>query len=543
MGWECDGLAPAGGTAVCPCEATHPSAPGMLPLPPTLVRLAAQARKGRGRNLCTPALALLLAMPAQAQTVDIDGARTLRQQLLSWFDTLRAPGQTDLPVEVAADGDHYRVVLPFAALTGQSAPDVSASVRPLAGGRWSVDAFQVPTTFTFTTQGIGTGPMAEPLNVTASIGAQTVSGLIDPSLASESSFAIDMRDVAWTSSGTNLRQEQRFGHYALQGRLTPAAEGRMDVVETGTVDGYTSVQQHNGMAIKIGVRHIDVTGHVAGLSLDRSAALMGATAGLVRVAAASQGVRPAGAESLLTGDVRSGLRAMVEALRGLSSTLDGEEVFDDVRVEAGDFGAVAVRRVRVGVGGDASADRLNAWMSVAVDGPSMASLPPDVAKAVPNHVSLRQSVSGVPLDALLTLALEALNEGADLDELSARAISLAADGTAQLGIDSLAVELGAARLEGSGHVRLLAADQPAGEAHVTLAGIDGLMAQASANPTLQPAVPVLVMLRGLAKPEGARLVWNVSYTPERTLVNGVDLKQMFGGQPGAPPPPRRTPRP
>lgn len=517
MGWQRDGVAPAGGTADC-------------------------LRKGRGRTLCAPALALLLALPAQAQTVDSDGARTLRQQLLSWFDMLHGPGQADLPVEVAPDGDHYRIVLPIAALTGQPMPDLSATVRPLAGGRWSVDAVQVPPAFTFATQGFGTGALGEPISVTASIGGQTVTGLIDPSLASESSFSIDMRDVAWSSSAAGLRQEQHFGRYAFQGRLTPASEGRMDVVHAGTVDGYTSVQQHNGTPIRIGVRHIDARGHVAGLSLDRSAALIGATAALVRLAATSQAARPDGGAPVMTTDLRACLRAAVEAVRGMSSAMDGEEIFDDVRVEAGDFGAVGIRRVRMGVGGDATADRLNAWMSVALDGPSMASLPPDVAKAMPSHVSLRPSVSGVPLDALLALALEALNEGADLDGISARAISLAADGTAQVGIDTLAIELGAARLEGNGHMRLLAPDQPAGKAHVTLTGIDDLMAQASHNPTLQPAVPVLVMLRGLAKPEGKLLVWNVSYTPERTLVNGVDLKQMFGGQPGAPPP-RRTPRP
>ena len=48
-----------------------------------------------------------------------------------------------------------------------------------------------------------------------------------------------------------------------------------------------------------------------------------------------------------------------------------------------------------------------------------------------------------------------------------------------------------------------------GEAHLVATGFDELTAQARTNPDLQQALPVLIMLRGLAKPDGERLVWDI----------------------------------
>ena len=59
-------------------------------------------------------------------------------------------------------------------------------------------------------------------------------------------------------------------------------------------------------------------------------------------------------------------------------------------------------------------------------------------------------------------------------------------------------------------------------------GIDDLTAQARNSPELQSALPALIMLRGLAKQDGERLVWDVVSDGPKTTVNGLDLSQLAG---------------
>ena len=89
-------------------------------------------------------LALLLPAGAVAQTIDPDAAQTLQQTLQSWFADLLGPnlGAPAQRLRVTAEDDHFRVVLPFTDATGDN--EVSADVRPLDGGRWSVDALHLP---------------------------------------------------------------------------------------------------------------------------------------------------------------------------------------------------------------------------------------------------------------------------------------------------------------------------------------------------------------------------------------------------------------
>ena len=61
-------------------------------------------------------------------------------------------------------------------------------------------------------------------------------------------------------------------------------------------------------------------------------------------------------------------------------------------------------------------------------------------------------------------------------------------------------------------------------------GFDELTAQARTNPDLQQALPVLIMLRGLAKPDGERLVWDIVSDGPTVTVNGIDLSQLGGRQ-------------
>jgi hypothetical protein len=96
--------------------------------------------------------------------------------------------------------------------------------------------------------------------------------------------------------------------------------------------------------------------------------------------------------------------------------------------------------------------------------------------------------------------------------------------------------LGPAKIEGVGHLVALSPNSWRGNARVIASGLDELTDRARTTPELQQALPVLVMLRGLARPDGKRLVWEIASDGGSVTVNGMDLSQLGGDKPKAKPP-------
>jgi hypothetical protein len=82
---------------------------------------------------------------------------------------------------------------------------------------------------------------------------------------------------------------------------------------------------------------------------------------------------------------------------------------------------------------------------------------------------------------------------------------------------------------GTGRITITSPGAWHGEAHLAATGFDELATQARANPDLQQALPALIMLRGLAKPDGERLVWDIVSNGPSLKVNGLDLSQLGSG--------------
>jgi hypothetical protein len=76
------------------------------------------------------------------------------------------------------------------------------------------------------------------------------------------------------------------------------------------------------------------------------------------------------------------------------------------------------------------------------------------------------------------------------------------------------------------------------EGRLSATGMEALMGEAGKDPALQLAMPFLVMIRGLARAEGDRLVWDMAITKDQALVNGVDVMSM-----AAQPPPSKGSQP
>ncbi len=481
-------------------------------------------------------LALLLPAGAMAQPIDQDTARTLQQTLQSWFAGLLGPNLGAVPqsLRVTAQDDHFRVTLPFADATGDN--EVAADVRPLDGGRWSVDALHLPAASRFTLQMPEPGGppgVKVPTVFALSIGTQDSHAVLDPAFASPSRLDVDLGNVGLLTDSARQHQEQHIDRYEMQTTLEPR-DGRVDMVHQGTLTGWRSASRINDhAAVAFGADRIEAHGRIDGIDRDHAAALLTAVGGLLAT------LPPAGVaqhgDAAMSAPARAALRALIEATHGVITGMQGEETIEGLHVAFAGQGEATVRHVRIGVDGAAPDGMLHAGFDIVLDGMAAQDVPAQAASLIPHHIELHPSLAGVSLADLTALALEATDPHADKARLQADAMTLLSHGGVTVGLDTLALDVGPAELHGRGQVLVTAPDAYHAEAHVTATGLDALMQQAHGNPQLEQALPFLAIARGFAQPEGDHLVWDIVAGTAGVTVNGIPL----GGQSGRGQPDKR----
>lgn len=484
----------------------------------------------------TLCLGLLLPMAAAAQPAP-DSAQVLQDQLQSWLAGLLGPGlAASAPaLRVTAEADHYRIAVPIAGAEGQ--PEITAAVRPLDAGHWAVDAIRFPATTKFTAHlpEPPTGPNADPkaapvlspTDFTLRIGAQDAHGLIDPSLTSRSTLDVDVHDIDVTGDGPRQHQQQHIDEERVHTSLAPGNAG-LDLDQEGTITGWrTATRIQDQPAVAFGIDRMHGTSRIEGLDRDHAAALLAAITSLIAT------LPPAGAATHdaapLSEPARAALRTLITSLRGVVTTIRGEETIDGLHVAVAGKGETTIRNIRLGMDGAAPDGVLHGGIDIALDGLAVKDMPPEAAALVPSHVELRPTLAGVPVNELTKLALEATDDGVDRAQLTADAMALLDHGGVTVGLDAISLALGPAELHGAGHVLLTGPSDYHAEARLASTGLDELMQQANGNPHLQQAVPVLAMLRGLGRPEGKELVWAIVADNTGMTVNGVPIGGGGGG--------------
>jgi hypothetical protein len=472
-------------------------------------------------------LSLLSPCVAQADDIGPAQAEALQQQLKDWLTGLLGPmvKLSELPWRVFGEHDHYVFTWPIPGLAGASGEAAAtANVRPLDGGRWSIDSLTVPPSGSFT---IAVPDASEhgnslPTKFSFTVGKQDSHAVIDPGLTTPSSLHSDIANLSVSTENPKQRQEQRIDRYLVDTSLTPAANGRLDLVSNASVEGWDSASQVSGggMSMAVGMQSMRASGRVEGVDRERFPALLAATGGLIGVLPPDKGN--------LSPDARAQLRLLIGALQDLLTAVSLEETVDGLQVEIPNVGGISMEHFLFGFGGEAPDGKLHAWLRLGLDELASPSLPPKVANYLPHHFQIKPSLSGVQTADLHKLALDATQEGADADSLRPDIAALFSHGGIDIGIETLAFDLGPAKVDGTGHVTVLSPESWRGEARVTATGLDDLMAQARTNPDLQQALPVLIMLRGMAKPDGEKLVWYIVSDGPNVTVNGLDLSQIGG---------------
>ncbi len=492
-------------------------------------------------RIMTICLLLLLPCGARADDIGPAQAQALQQQLKDWLAGLLGPSVKlpELPWRITGEHDHYLMAVPIPALSSPAGElATTATLRPLDGGRWSIDQLKMPPSgsFTMTVPETGDDGRGGAVKVDFSIGQQDSHGVIDPTLATPSTLHTEIGNLVVATDSPKQRQEQRIDRYLADTSLTPSANGRLDLVSSATVNGLKSASQAGGATpVAIGVQTVRAVGKISGINHDRVAALLAATGGLI--GALPPDIAKKQDKSDIPAPVSAQLRLLIAALPDMLTEVNLEENIDGLQVEVQGMGGLSMKHFLLGFGGDSPEGRLHAWVRVGLDDLASPSLPPNVAAYLPHHIEIKPSLSGVLTADLHKLALDATEAGADRDSLQPDIDAIFSHGGVKIGLETLAFDLGPATVEATGHITALSPGKWQGEAHVTATGLDDLATQARSNPDLQQALPVLIMLRGMAKPDGKQLVWDVASDGPRVTVNGLDLSQLGNGgsQPGRPP--------
>lgn len=492
------------------------------------------------------AVCLLLLLPSWAGRADDIGApqaQALQRQLKDWLGGLLGPGAAlpDPMLQITGEGDHYRMAWPIPGLDPPSDAAVTASVRPLDGGRWAIDAIRLPDAASFTMKIPDGGDIAAsgPLKAALTVGQQDSRAEIDPALNAPSTVHIDLGDLAITTDTAKEHQEQRIDRYVADTSLKPVQDGRLDVLMDATMEGWKSaVRPENGSAVAIATQKLHALGRIDGVSRDKVAGLVSAMGGLYRALPPDMVEKHGKAD--LPATARAQLRVLIETLPDMLAGVRLEETVDGLQVEVAGKGGFMLQRLLLGFGGDAPDGNLHAWFDIGLDGLETPSLPPKVTAYLPKHVKIRPSVSGIQTADLRKLAQDATEEDAD-DRIVPDIAAIFSHGGVNLGLETLSFDLGPATIEGAGQLVALSPDSWRGQARLSATGFDELTGQARSNPEIQQALPALIMLRGLAKPDGDRLVWDIASEGTSVTVNGIDLSQLGGEKPkkgrqqGAPP--------
>jgi len=166
-----------------------------------------------------------------------------------------------------------------------------------------------------------------------------------------------------------------------------------------------------------------------------------------------------------------------------------------------------------------------------LDGFDSPDVPPGVFRDyLPRHIAIAPRITGIPAADLHALILRAADSNGDDPLLSVQARALLDKGPVAVGLDELSLDFGPATLTGTGEVRILGTDSYEGEAHFVATGLDALIQQSNTVPELKQAAPVLFLLKGMGKQDGATTVWDVTYRDGKALVNGTDLSGMIPGK-------------
>jgi Uncharacterized protein conserved in bacteria (DUF2125) len=467
-------------------------------------------------------LLALAASPLQAQTStpDPELVKSSLEQIFSMatFGTVTLRENA----EVSQSGADYRIRLPLAGFAAPPDPAVKLVAHSTEHGLLDVTSVIFPPAGTIESASAD-GP---PTQITYSIGHQAITAKVDPNLTTPSSYEADLREVRLLSEHGDQHGEQTLDHYNLGGTLSTDAGGLLTLASQGSGTGFRFIGHGpNGFTSDAAARALAGHFSVEGLNRAQGTRLLTAFRGLSAVGTTPD--QPPG----LSPDRRLALRAIVEAANGLLNRIDAEEVLEDVRFAVGEGAAATngtVHRLRVNMSGDALDERLSTQLGLTLEGISSSAVSAENVMFVPHRVDLRTVLAGLQIGPLKALLRAATEPGADPAVLQAQAMALFADPQARIRIEALSFDSGPLQIKGSAKITPGPDGQLGAEIHIAASGVDTLLAQAQSQPNLQRVMPMVFLAKGMGRPEGNNLIWDIRLGDGPLTINGMPFGQPAG---------------
>ncbi len=499
-------------------------------------------------HVLLPALALAFGPGAAlAQTPpSASGAQALEAQAAAALGSVLHWAKLGArPVQLKAEGDHYLVRIPLAPLgVPRVEPEdaaFTAKATPLGGTLWSLADQKLPPEFTFTArQNVADPPDAqdpspsrhsETVAYTIKLGQQDTSGTFDTALASPTSTSSAIASLDILRDGGSGVSATHFGRLATLASTEPVDPAHVNLLADSTAQDYASQSDlPDGTQFSLTASRVHTVTSLSGLAHAALVPVLQQISKLSLEARANQ-ARPQGP----TPAEWATLRTMLQDAHGLLTGARLDQAAEGLKFDFGGH-AGSADKLAVSLGGTAPQALLVADMTFELDGLALDGLPPQLAAYVPSHFAIHPTVSNLSVAALTKAALDATEpatpgpDGTVPDRISPDLQALFAQGGIDFGFDSLVLQVAGARLSGTGKFVLTSPDTVTGQAELAADGLDDLLARTQADPLLQPAAPVIIFLKGIAKTTGSQAAWLVTVDRGRLLVNGVDLSAIIGNQ-------------
>lgn len=465
-----------------------------------------------------------LAQPSAEQ------AQVLDRQLRSWVKNtlgLTPAFLNDLAFKVVPEGDHYRISVrldAIPAVAGAEGGEMAIAAQELPQGRWLLYDYRFPSPFRLHLglSAAGAGA-AGPADFRIGFGKLRWDAIFDPSFATPSVSNSRSEAYELHVNAPTGRQTARAGAISSQVSLIPKDNARIDVLDRAWAGEFSIVvngpdQQQAGAAL---IGRLDVGAAITGLDRDRFWPT------LRSILQASANAQAAGANNQQD---RAALRDLYSRLRGMVTGGEFEETAEDLRAEGGghvvDFG-----RITIGAGIETPNDTLAAHLTFALDGLAAPDIPAEARAFVPDHVLVRQSVSGIDLGDLDALIMAATAPGVEpkleQPEIAERVKALFAHGGITATLGALEVDLGPTRFRANGKLTALSPEHFTSQGRVSVTGFNALIEKVKASPQWAKAVPFLQLAARLGHTERDRIEWPFTTDNADVTVNGIDISALI----------------
>jgi hypothetical protein len=454
------------------------------------------------------------------QHPDAEGLRASLTELLSLV-TLGSLSVPDQSVQLMQSGGDIQVRLPLARFLAPAGAAAEAMAHSDGKGGWDITAMTFPSA----------GAIGQSIDsaVSYSVGQQSIHGRLDPRLVAPSTLAAGLRSITLKSVDGASDTEQTIERVVMDGRVTGAANGRLDLVTRHSVTNWRSAVQDDPAGPKATSHVQRFDGHFAVTELERAQGVrLMAAARAFMATVRSRGQQPGLASPGLASDERDGLRNILDATAGLSTRVEADETLDSVRLDLGHGNEGALGRMHMHMIGEARKQQLHAAADFEIDALSLSSVSAAAAEFVPRHLLAKAVVAGVPIGPLMALLRDALMPDPDALALQRQMAALLSAQDPRSSIESIAFDAGPAHLVGSVRLQPRANGEIGADIRVTATGIEALLVRLQRQPELQGVIPMVFMAKGMGRADGNSVVWDIRVDEGPMTVNGIPLGQPSG---------------